>query len=434
MMMFPMQGLPYEGQASISLMTCAVILWCFNILPLSITSILCIILVPILGITSSEKIFQYFSDPMIFFVFSMFINAIAFENSGISRKILNYIIRKSNEDPKTLSFYLIFFTALISSVLADIPAIAMIAPIAYTLLQENNCYPEKSNFGKLIMLGLPLSSLIGGIGTPMGSAMNVAAITMIDNLLGYEITFFQWMCIGYPIVLTFIPIMWYILVKSFPIEISKFYYKTSSDTKFTKKELYYICIFILNIILWNTTSIHNIPLAFISVIGSSLYCIPIFNLIDWNKDKNKINWDVILVLGAAIALSKCIWHSGGCLWIVNTFLSCINVDLFGFVIILSLFVVLIHLLIPVEIAIISVMIPTIISMCYTLGFDPIVISIIVAVNVSASLLLPLGPVPLVTYPYGYYKMYDLFKPGIILTVAWVILSSSILLFMSNICL
>ena len=40
-------------------------------------------------------------------------------------------------------------------------------------------------------------------------------------------------------------------------------------------------------------------------------------------------------------------------------------------------------------------------------------------SVSAALLLPLDPVSLVSYNSGYYKMGDMFKPGIFISIAWI---------------
>ena len=48
-------------------------------------------------------------------------------------------------------------------------------------------------------------------------------------------------------------------------------------------------------------------------------------------------------------------------------------------------------------------------------------------SISASLLLLLGPVPLVTFPAGYYKRYDLFKPGCISSLVWVAVMAVVML-------
>jgi sodium-dependent dicarboxylate transporter 2/3/5 len=48
-------------------------------------------------------------------------------------------------------------------------------------------------------------------------------------------------------------------------------------------------------------------------------------------------------------------------------------------------------------------------------------------SVSAAFLLPLDAVPLVTYPAGYYRMYDMFKPGSLLSAFWVAVMTAAIL-------
>jgi sodium-dependent dicarboxylate transporter 2/3/5 len=42
-------------------------------------------------------------------------------------------------------------------------------------------------------------------------------------------------------------------------------------------------------------------------------------------------------------------------------------------------------------------------------------------SASCAFLLPLDAVPLVTYSRGYYRMLDMFLPGLIISIVWVIL-------------
>ena len=46
---------------------------------------------------------------------------------------------------------------------------------------------------------------------------------------------------------------------------------------------------------------------------------------------------------------------------------------------------------------------------------------------SCAFLLPLDAVPLVTYGKGYYRMFDMFLPGAVISVAWVVLLTGLLL-------
>ena len=45
-----------------------------------------------------------------------------------------------------------------------------------------------------------LGASVGGIGTPVGTPPNLIGIGMLETIVGTDITFFQWMLLGVPIV------------------------------------------------------------------------------------------------------------------------------------------------------------------------------------------------------------------------------------------
>lgn len=422
------------AQKAIALMVCAVLTWSLELLPLALASVLFTVLTVPLGLMKLPKVMTNFADPSIFFVFAMFCNAIAFQNSGLCSRIVLWTTVKSKGNPRKLSFYLMFVTAIISMVLADIPAIAMMYPVGLMLLEKNGCVPGKSNFGRALMLGLPLASLIGGIGTPSGSSMNVMTLTLLQSTADISVSFFQWSAIGVPMAVILIVATWFILERTYPSELSELKGIEAICNEYeclgpiTRKEWNYIIVFFINLALWATDTIHRTPLPVIAVIAATLFCLPNMGLIEWKKDKNRVGWDILMLIGASTAIGKIIWQEGGSLWLAETCLGNITVlPVAGIIASVCVFTIAVHLLIPVNTAIVAVLLPTLVSLASMKGINPALLAIPLGFSVSASLLLPLGPVPLVTFPAGYYKMYDLFKPGCIISLVWVVVMVAVML-------
>ena len=59
--------------------------------------------------------------------------------------------------------------------------------------------------------------------------------------------------------------------------------------------------------------------------------------------------------------------------------------------------------------------------------NPVLYALPVIFTASCAFLLPLDAVPLVTYSRGYYRMLDMFLPGLVISVAWVILITTLLM-------
>ena len=214
-------GLSPNGKRAIAMMFAAVLIWVFEILPVAVASVLFAVLPAVAGILPLPKMMQLFATLTIFFVFAMFCIAIAFQNSGLSRRIVLWTSLRSKGSPVRLLLLLMMVCALLSTILADIPVVAMMLPVAVLLLEKNGCVKGTSNFGKAVMLGLSIACLIGGVGTPAGSAMNMLTISLLQSTADVHIGFFEWTAIGMPMVLVLTPLAWWLVIRAFPPEIGR---------------------------------------------------------------------------------------------------------------------------------------------------------------------------------------------------------------------
>jgi sodium-dependent dicarboxylate transporter 2/3/5 len=121
-------------------------------------------------------------------------------------------------------------------------------------------------------------------------------------------------------------------------------------------------------------------------------------------------------------------RSGLAKWLVDASLG--GLAAFPTVVVLaanSAFIAVIHLLVPVNPAIVASMVPPIVLLATSTGQHPALYGLPVVFSASCAFLLPLDAVPLVTYGKGYYRMFDMLVPGAIVTVAWVIVLTALLL-------
>lgn len=427
-------GLTPVGKKAIAMMLAAVLVWVFEVIPIAVSSILFTLLPVVAGIIPLPKVMAHFATPTVFFVFAMFCISIAFQNSGLNRRVVLWTSLRSRGNPSRLLFFLMMVSALLSTFLADIPVVAMMLPVAVLLLEKNRCEPGASPFGKAVMLGLPIACLIGGVGTPAGSAMNMLTIGLLQDTAKVHISFFEWMAIGMPMVLILTPVAWWAVIKVFPPEMDRLAGMELVEREYaelgpvTGREKLFFVILLINFILWCTDKIHGLPLPVVAVIGGSLFVLPRIQLIDWERDKCRIGWDILMLIGASNALGMIIWEQGGASWIANACLGDISdLPLAGVIAAISIFTIVIHLLIPVNTAIVAVLLPALVALAGTMGVNPAMLAIPMGFSVSAAFLLPLDAVPLVTYPAGYYQMYDMFKPGALLSAFWVAVMTAAIL-------
>lgn len=432
------EGLTPHGHSSIIFMIAAVLFWVTGVLPIAFAAILFTVLPAIFHIAPLPSMMANFATPTVFFVFAMFIVSIAFQNSGFSRRIVLWASVKSRGNPQKLLLYLMLAGGLLSSILADIPVMAMLLPVALVILQNNGCMQNKSSFGRAMMIGLPFACLIGGVGSPAGSSMNAMTIGLLKDTAGVNISFLEWVCVGMPMVLILTPIAWFFTIKVYPPEMSSLAGMEAMEQEYEElgklqsREWKFLLILLINMILWMTDKVHNIPLPVVCVLGATLFLLPGIGLIDWTSDSHKIGWEVLMVVGSANSLGVLLWDQGAASWIASNCLGGIaDMPLWMMIAVISAFTVLVHLIIPVNTAIVAVMLPALVALSGSMGTNAAILAMPMAFSVSAALLLPLDPVSLVSYNSGYYKMKDMFKPGIFISIAWVIIMPIIMLIIAR---
>lgn len=432
------EGLTPEGQRAIALMVVGVVAWIVEVVPIGVASLVLVFLQPVIGLTPMGEAVNNFASPTLLFVVSSFFLAIALDVSGFGTRVSLKLTVMSGGSPKKTILYLMAATGALTTVISDIPACAAFFPIGLALVERNKCAKGFSNFAKAMLIGIPFASLIGGVATPAGSSLNVLSLSLLKSTADIEISFAQWSAIGIPVVILLIPIAWKILVTIFPPELEQLTGLDEVKKEYrelgplSKQEIKFLSVFALLLITWFTESFHGIPLPASITLGAAIFFLPGFNLLNWENTKNRIGWDTILLIGAASSLGTALWQSGAASWIAEATLSGIEgASVLVVVMVVIVFTILIHLLVPVNPAIVSIMVPTLAAFAVGAGMNPAFLVIPMGFSVSAAFLLPLDPVPLITYASGYYKMTDFFKAGWVMSVAWTIVMTVAMLLIAR---
>jgi sodium-dependent dicarboxylate transporter 2/3/5 len=100
----------------------------------------------------------------------------------------------------------------------------MLLPVALSVVRLLPEQPSNgdadTSFTLCLLLGIAYASSIGGMGTIIGTAPNVFAVSFIRDQLGQEISFVGWMQFALPLVAVFLPLVWWVLTRwIFPLRV-----------------------------------------------------------------------------------------------------------------------------------------------------------------------------------------------------------------------
>jgi sodium-dependent dicarboxylate transporter 2/3/5 len=178
-----------------------VVWWVTECIPIPITALLIPVFLTALRVCPAGDAFAPFANPIIMLFLGSFILARAMCVHGLDQRLAYSVLSvKGIAIKKTGILLALGLTSVFLSLwISNTATTAMMYPIALGVL---DAFPDKNQekkripFSVILLLTLAYSSSIGGIGTPIGSPPNLIAIGMLEKLIDYRVTFFQWMIIG----------------------------------------------------------------------------------------------------------------------------------------------------------------------------------------------------------------------------------------------
>lgn len=425
----PPSGLSPEGTRLAALFLIAITLWVTEAIPIAITALLVVLLQPVFGIVDLRTAIAGFISPVFFFVLAMFCIAQVVMDSGLSVRFALWLIARAGTDSRRLVLAFMVGTGAMSTVVSDVPTTAIWMSMALGLLAKIGASPGSSALGKALMIGIPIASLVGGVGTPAGSPINILGIYLIEQYGKVRVPFLSWTAIGIPMVALLIPVSWWAILRCYPPELALV---ASPDEvaaerralgRLSASEKKVLSLFAAMLVLWIlSTWIPQIDTTAVALAGAIAVFLPGMNLLTWSQAERGIGWDSLFIIGGVTSLGEACVKTGLAAWLVNVWLPAMHDwHAAAVVALISLFTVLIHLPLPIAPVVNAVLIPPVALLATATGHNPVMYTLPIAFTASCGFLLPLDANSVLTYSKGYYRMVDMLVPGAIISACWIVL-------------
>ncbi len=202
----PIPLLSEEAHSLAAVVGMIVVLWLTEALPLYITGLLVPVLLVILGITTAQKAFAPFADPIMFLFIGAFVLARAIQMHGLDKRFAYAVLTMKfvGGNPSRMLFAYGAVCCIISMWISNTATTAMMFPIGVAIIHmlqrvEGESAVKKYAAGMMLMCAF--ASSVGGLATPVGTPTNLIGLGFIERQLGRHIPFFEWMLFALPIVI-----------------------------------------------------------------------------------------------------------------------------------------------------------------------------------------------------------------------------------------
>lgn len=187
--------------------------WLTEAVPMHLTACVPLVLFPATEIFGVLETIKPYLDAYIFlFLGGMCIGA-AMQQWNLHRRIALTVMKIVGADPKRLLAGSLAATAFISLWISNTATAAMMMPIGVAVIRQLETRAggrRLGHYGAAIMLSIAYASNVGGIGTKIGTAPNAIFCGFMESI-GVQISFIQFMMVGFPFVVFMLPIVWWSL-------------------------------------------------------------------------------------------------------------------------------------------------------------------------------------------------------------------------------
>ena len=172
----PPSDLPIEAWRTVCIFLLCAILWASSLLPVAITSLLAIALLPLLDVMPATEAYSAFGSRVVFFILGAFMLSAAVITSGLSRRIATQVVIRFGQTPRRLVLAVFFLTAAGSTVMSSHAVGAMVFPIVLDIAHALKLRPLQSRLGMALFFALAWGCIIGGSLTILGGGRAPLAI------------------------------------------------------------------------------------------------------------------------------------------------------------------------------------------------------------------------------------------------------------------
>ncbi len=326
--------------------------WITEAIPLAATSLLPVVLFPVLGVMSGKTVASLYFNHVIFLFIGGFVVALAMERWNLHRRIALRILLWVGVRPGRMLLGFMLATACLSMWISNTATTMMMVPIALATvvkLEERLDGASVRRYAAGLFLGIAYAASIGGIATLVGTPPNLSFARIIGICFpaAPDVSFASWLVFALPVSIVLLAVAWLVLSVLFcrrtgagRADADLFAAEYDRLGAMTYEEKVVLADFALLALLWVFRA--DIALGGLTVPGWSrlfpsadflndgtvsigmallLFLCPDGRgrggrIMDW-ETAGRLPWNIVLLFGGGFALASGFKESGLSLWIGN---------------------------------------------------------------------------------------------------------------------
>ena len=334
----PPAGLDVASWRTAGVVAVMAVLWMTEALPIPATSLVPLVLFPLLGVATVQEAAAPYANPVIYLFLGGFILALGLQRWRLHERVAFWIVSLTGSRATRVLAGFMIATAFISMWMNNSATTVMMLPMAVSvaaLFRERltGDLRAQEGIGLALMLGVAYASSIGGIGTLVGTAPNAFMAGFMRENYGIQIGFGQWMLLAVPVVVAGVFLTHAILSRTCltdrHLEVSGLQEEVRAALAqlgpWKRGEIVVALVFCLAACLWIAQPLLKpwIPGLSDAVIAMAAGLVLFFVPVNWRKgefvlsarDLRELPYGVLILLGGGLSMAEMVDKTGLAAWL-----------------------------------------------------------------------------------------------------------------------
>ena len=408
--------------------------WIFEPIPIPVTSLVPMALLPLLGVISPADVGAAYGSPLILLLMGGFLLSKGMESTGAHTRIALTVVRLVGaNEPRRLILGFMLAAALLSMWISNTATVLMLLPVALAVIASSSA-PKA--LAPPLLLGLAWACSIGGLGTPIGTPPTLIFMQVYEETTGTAVSFSEWMTWGIPVVALMVPTIALFLARQVPNDLTV---ALPDIGEWRSAEKRVLVIVALTALAWMTRTepfggwrewldmpmANDAAVAFCAVIAMFVSRDKTGEpLISWEQ-ASAIPWGVLLLFAGGITLAKGFVASGLSTQVGELLANLALVPtLFAIVMVAILVTALTEA--TSNTATTALLMPILAAASMAAQIDPLILMVPAAMSASCAFMLPVATAPnAVVFGTGQIGIQTMVRWGIWVNVLGVLVISAV---------
>lgn len=407
--------------------------WLTEAAPLAATALLPLAYAPLAGMAELPEVARSFSHPLIVLFLGGFLLAKAIERSGLHRRLAFSLLGFAGRSPGRILAAMMAATAFLSLWISNTASAMVVAPIAAAIAASQ---ADRPRFGTALMLGVAFAATIGGMGSLIGTPPNAIFAAQAQAAYGIEVGFARWAAVGTPVAALLLCAAWLVLARITPglpagdLAIAL----PDRPGPATRSERRVALVGAATALAWvarplvewmfPAVMLTDAGIAMIAAVA--LFLIPGDDgaLLDWDSAAN-LRWDVLILFGGGLALAGILESTGLAAWIGAGVGALAGLPHILLALLIAALIVYVGELAS-NTAMAAIFLPIAGAAALSLGVEPVIFMLPVALAASIGFMLPVATPPnAIVFSNPAVTRGDMLRAGALLDIVGVLVTVTV---------